>query len=345
MSENEDEHNRHFSEHDKDRPWKCDRCNDRFSRRQQYLVHIKRHERYKCLTCNVSHASKNRIMRHKQRGHTVQGLEPQFKCPQCPTVFQRRFPLQLHMKKHNEDKPMHCKYCDKSFRTPYLYFKHCASTIHEIHSPEKKQLVCEICGNMFMKKYYLEQHLQRVHNQNKPSYSCEFCVFKTTCRMNIARHMALHLESKKECICEQCGKAFYNLSTLKDHMSYVHMQKRQFKCSKCDKAFKRNSELVRHQTTHSESRPHVCMTCGTSYKRVTHLRRHEQTQHGTKSFNRRVQRLQKDESGTMVPIQVCIDNNHNIKQIFTYRFHRWKKNQNQTKPRKNQKTSPIKWFL
>lgn len=119
---------------------------------------------------------------------------------------------------------MHCKYCDISFRSPYLYFKHCASTTHEINSPEKRQLVCEICGKLFMKKYKLEQHLQRVHDQNKRMYNCDYCTHTTNNKKNMMRHMSIHLEDKKECVCEQCGKAFHNLVNLKDHMSYNHSQ-------------------------------------------------------------------------------------------------------------------------
>lgn len=116
------------------------------------------------------------------------------------------------------------------------------------------------------------------------------------------RHLSLHLEDKKEIICDQCGKAFYNITTLKDHIAYVHSQERHFKCNECDKAFKRNSELVRHKTSHSDLRPHVCETCGVSYKRSTHLRRHEESQHGTTTKNRRVQRLTKDANGQLVPV-------------------------------------------
>lgn len=198
---------------------------------------------------------------------------------------------------------MYCKYCDKNFRSPYLYFKHCASTVHEINAPEKQQLVCEICGKLFVKKYQLEQHLHRVHIQNKPSFKCEYCGHKSTNKPNMDRHLSLHLENKKEVICEQCGKAFYNLITLKDHIAYVHTEERDFKCDQCDKAFKRNSELIRHKTCHSELRPHVCAICGVSYKRSTHLRRHEETQHGITSKNRRVQRLTTDSNGALVPIQ------------------------------------------
>lgn len=41
MSLTQDEHDIHYEKHDNDFPFKCERCNDRFSRRQQFLVHLK----------------------------------------------------------------------------------------------------------------------------------------------------------------------------------------------------------------------------------------------------------------------------------------------------------------
>lgn len=80
------------------------------------------------------------------------------------------------------------------------------------------------------------------------------------------------------------------------------MQEKQFTCDQCQKSFKRNSDLVRHVATHSDVRPHVCQTCGKSYKRTTHLKRHEESAHNTITKTRKVQRLQPNEAGDLVPV-------------------------------------------
>lgn len=54
--------------------------------------------------------------------------------------------------------------------------------------------------------------------------------------------------------------------------------------------------------THSDSRPHVCKSCGKAYKRSTHLRRHEESAHKVTSKGRKVQRLQRNGNGTLVPV-------------------------------------------
>lgn len=303
ISDNSDALKEHSIKHIKDKPWNCPKCKENFSRRQQYLIHMKRSCRYKCITCEEYFAVKSLVLAHKHLGHVIQDVEPQIKCPKCPKAFQRRLALQIHMKKHSDDKIMHCKYCNKNFRSPYLYFKHCATSKHEINSPETQPLVCEICGKLFMKKYRLDQHLIRVHANTKKMLTCQYCDHKTNSKTNMERHLSLHLEDKKDIICELCGKAFYNIVTLKDHISYMHRsQGKVFKCNQCDKAFKKNSELERHKTTHSSVRKHVCQLCGVTYKRSTHLRRHEETKHGAVTRNRRVQRLTKDSNGELVPV-------------------------------------------
>lgn len=80
------------------------------------------------------------------------------------------------------------------------------------------------------------------------------------------------------------------------------MQDKEFKCEECGKVFKRNSDLVRHVATHSESRPYKCNTCGKTYKRSTHLKRHIERIHNTIVKTRKVQRLQPNEKGDLVPI-------------------------------------------
>lgn len=54
--------------------------------------------------------------------------------------------------------------------------------------------------------------------------------------------------------------------------------------------------------THSDNRPHVCKNCGKAYKRSTHLRRHEESAHKVVSKGRKVQRLQTNENGELVPV-------------------------------------------
>lgn len=258
------------------------------------------------------------------------------KCPYCPTAFHRRTSLRMHVKKHTAIKiTINCKYCDKTFQSPYKYYKHCMTLLHDKQSPETSRLVCESCGKQFRKKYLLEQHLFSVHNLNREPLNCNFCDYKTHNKPNLERHVALHLSQSSKCVCEQCGKTYSSVASLKDHISYMHenvkcilfilylnfkkplFQEKHFRCDQCGKIFKRNSDLIRHFKTHSNDRPFVCKSCGKTYKRSAHLRRHEESAHMIFSKGRKVQRLQTDENGELVPAadEKKVEKEENIEEM------------------------------
>lgn len=116
---------------------------------------------------------------------------------------------------------INCKYCDKTFQSPYKYYKHCMTVLHDKQSPATGQLVCN-CGKQFGKKYLLEQHLIRVHNLKNVPVCCRFCDYKTPFKGNLERHMALHLDPDVRQVCDQCGKTYASPESLKSHISYMH---------------------------------------------------------------------------------------------------------------------------
>ncbi|KAJ3649399.1 hypothetical protein Zmor_021146 [Zophobas morio] len=292
VNNNTEEFEEHKKQHDLHKHFTCSKCGDKFSRRQQYLYHLKRHNQYKCITCNECYASRLKAIKHKQQGHQVEGLNPRFICPHCPIAFHRESRFHIHMRKHTEEnRTVNCKYCKKTFNSPYAYYKHCITINHEKFSPEINDIACNKCGKHFAKRYDLRQHMYRVHNISKQFVSCQHCDYKTVHKCNMDRHVALHFRKENQYTCEYCGKSCDSIASLNDHITYNHIQTKQFKCDKCDKAFKRNSELVRHQDSHSDERPHVCTLCGKSYKRLNHLKRHEQQAHQIVKETRRIKKV------------------------------------------------------
>lgn len=97
------------------------------------------------------------------------------------------------------------------------------TVLHDKQSPEISQLVCENCGKQFRKKYLLEQHLFKVHNLERVPLHCSYCDYKTPIKANLERHVALHLNTESQFVCEQCGKTYSSTASLKDHISYMHL--------------------------------------------------------------------------------------------------------------------------
>ncbi|KAF5299924.1 hypothetical protein FQR65_LT09319 [Abscondita terminalis] len=305
VSKTAEEHDNHLVTHKDDKPWKCVKCGDKFSRRQLYFNHLKRHDRYKCLTCKENFASQSHALRHKKHGHVVKGLEPRMYCPYCPSTFFRSLSLQIHLDKHRDKgTTLQCKFCVKSFQTPRQYFKHCLTTTHDENSPDKEFFVCEHCGKQFTKKHVFEKHLHRFHGQQLGPYSCNYCEYKTRFRPNLSRHLKLHFTKQNEYMCDHCGKYFSNVAVLNDHIKYVHKEEKLLHCTKCDKSFKRNSELNRHLHTHSDIRPYCCEMCPNTYKRISHLRRHEENAHGLAKKSNRIKRFLTNDDGRVVPVPV-----------------------------------------
>lgn len=119
---------------------------------------------------------------------------------------------------------INCKFCDIVFHSPYQYYKHCKTTLHDKNSPEISQLVCENCGKQFTKKYVLEQHLKRFHGTKHTKFSCKYCDYQTQFKPNLERHMNIHFSDKKQFMCDHCGKTFSNIGGLTDHIDYIHVQ-------------------------------------------------------------------------------------------------------------------------
>lgn len=117
---------------------------------------------------------------------------------------------------------MTCKYCERTFTSQYQYYRHCLTVAHEKNSPDINELLCEICGKNFNKKYLLDDHIYRSHSK-KELLSCLYCEYKTTNKTNMKRHNIIHMPSE-DYICEQCGKHFTNIFSLREHVSYSHIQ-------------------------------------------------------------------------------------------------------------------------
>ncbi|XP_067002729.2 zinc finger protein 85 [Anabrus simplex] len=323
----EEEYTSHKEKHDREKRWRCELCKEHFSRRQQYLIHMKGHEKYQCTICGENFAVKIKLMEHEREVHLLRRIEKRHVCSTCGQCFSRPNLLELHYRIHTGEKPFLCKPCDKSFRSTNAYFKHLRTLQHRSYqatAPPVKVYSCDICDKSFNQKTILEKHKTRVHGKGE-TFSCDFCSHKSNCKENMKRHLALHTE-KRRFVCEQCGAAFHALQALKDHGKYVHSQTRHFTCAQCGKSFKINSDLNRHMASHSEVRPHVC-DCGRSYKRASHLRRHKESVHGIVIKPPKLLRVSQDESGALVSVVDEYNEPSKIKKRYNSREQNWQASQ------------------
>uniref|UniRef100_A0A3P8TR39 C2H2-type domain-containing protein n=1 Tax=Amphiprion percula TaxID=161767 RepID=A0A3P8TR39_AMPPE len=95
----------------------CSVCAERFSRREDFNCHFRRHQR--CSVCNAGFSDRDSLVQH-MRSHTRQ---TQFICSVCGKDFAWRRHLTKHMENHVK-KLYRCGVCGANFVSYYRFTKH-----------------------------------------------------------------------------------------------------------------------------------------------------------------------------------------------------------------------------
>ncbi|XP_015668720.1 zinc finger and BTB domain-containing protein 11 [Protobothrops mucrosquamatus] len=179
-----------------------------------------------------------------------------------------------------------CSECGMVFQRRY------ALIMHTLKHERTKNYKCPLCKKEFQYGASLRAHLVRHTQKNevtvatantedsgaarkgrtKREFICDICGRSLPKLYSLRIHMLKHTGVKPHA-CKICGKSFTYKHGLKMHL-VLHEAQKQFKCELCDKSFVTKRSLQEHVSIHTGESKYFCSHCGKSFHRASGLSKH-----------------------------------------------------------------------
>lgn len=161
--------------------FRCDECNENFSKKLCFLEHRNHHENRReiaCHLCNRAFYSRKRLRAHLCSIH----LEKTFACDQCPYRSKNKPDMAKHRFRVHTDARIQCPLCGKLIAAyPHNLTKHL-----ETHN-EVPEYVCDLCPAAYRTKAGLRKHRENKHYP-KP-VMCSMCGTLCASRQKYSKHL------------------------------------------------------------------------------------------------------------------------------------------------------------
>lgn len=245
----------------------CKECGKKFTRRETYNLHRHFHMHQDeeaslaCKECGVTFQHRSDLIKHRsthkedtkpkfvskvrkrrRSRDKICKRKRKFQCEHCGMCFLTMVRLNLHVCKHNVEKPFRCPLCRKEFQYRMSVNAHMQS--HSLDSPYR----CLECNKGFQSVESMHIH-QRSHVALKP-YECPDCNMVFKHRSVMEDHRRRHMEEKPH-QCKICHKNFKYSSLLQQH-KYLHTGRKPYHCSYCGKRFAFAQNMRAHCRQHKK---------------------------------------------------------------------------------------------
>ncbi|XP_012548549.2 zinc finger protein 91 isoform X1 [Bombyx mori] len=239
----------------------CESCRLSFTTSANLRKHVKTSSRHQIilklrkLDVHAEDSPENQARLEEIRCSVTESKQQHY-CPECDKKFLWRGNLLRHLKSHQAraNGNLVCVPCNRKFSSIATFKQHMKMSMKHI-SENDFNYMCSDCGNKFVNKTRLKDHINWEHLKNY-IHRCSDCkkVFKTRTSLYLHRQM-VHKEMSDNHLCDHCGKRFPSQARLHYHITALHNKETPYKCTTCSARFSWHSCLTRHvRTIHSKEK-------------------------------------------------------------------------------------------